>query len=159
MEVKIEKATEKDADSIFNMQVKAFIPLLEKYKDEETNPANETINKVITRINNPNGGFYKILADKELVGAICILKKENCHFWISPMFILPSYQGKGIAQKAVILLENLFPQAMMWELATILEEERNCYFYEKMGFNKTGVSRKLNENATLIYYKKVAKEQ
>jgi GNAT superfamily N-acetyltransferase len=71
------------------------------------------------------------------------------------MFILPTYQGKGIAQKAITLIEEVFPQATTWELATILEEERNCHLYEKMGYIQTGVSRKLNENTTLIFYKKV----
>ncbi len=71
------------------------------------------------------------------------------------MFILPTYQGEGIAQKAIFLIEEMFPQAITWELATILEEERNCYLYEKMGYNKTGVKKILNDNTTLIYYKKV----
>ncbi|WP_411954788.1 GNAT family N-acetyltransferase [Alkalibacillus sp. S2W] len=154
MEVRLEKATDKDAQSIFDIQVKAFVPLLHKYKDYETNPANETVERVITRINNPNGVLYKILTDNKLVGAICILWKENLQFWISPMFILPSYQGKGVAQKAITSIENLYPQAITWELATILEDQRNCYLYEKMGYNKTGVSKKLNDHATLIYYKK-----
>lgn len=155
MEVRLEKATEHDAQAIFDIQVKAFLPLLDRYKDYDTNPANETIERVIKRILRPDGGFYKIYADDQLVGAICIYWKEKVEFWISPMFILPSYQGKGIAQKAIILAEELFPQAQTWELATILEEERNCYLYEKMGYNKTGVSKKLNDNATLIFYKKV----
>ncbi|MDQ1005223.1 hypothetical protein QFZ28_005801 [Neobacillus niacini] len=94
MDVILEKATNDDAQSIFDMQVKAFMPLLEKYKDYDTNPANETIDRVFTRINNPNGGFYKILVDNILVGAICVVWKERVH-WISPMFILPKYQGKG----------------------------------------------------------------
>jgi GNAT superfamily N-acetyltransferase len=76
-------------------------------------------------------------------------------FWISPMFILPSYQGKGIAQKAIILIEEMFPEATSWELATILEEAQNCYLYEKMGYSQTGVSKKLNHNTTLIFYKKI----
>jgi len=155
MEVRLEKATNIDAQSIFDIQVKAFMPLLDKYKDYETNPSNETIERVITRINRPDGGFYKILADDQLVGAICVFWKEDVQFWISPMFILPTYQGKGIAQKAIILIEEMFLQANTWELATILEEERNCYLYEKMGYNKTGVSKKLNDNSTLIFYKKV----
>jgi len=155
MEVKLEKATISDAQFIFDIQVKAFMPLLDRYKDFETNPANETIERVISRINNPNGGFYKILADNKLIGAICIFWKEEVQFWISPMFILPFYQGKGIAQKAITIIEGVFPQATTWELATILEDERNCYLYEKMGFNKTGVSEKLNGSATLIFYKKV----
>jgi hypothetical protein len=43
MFVSIEKATKEDAQEIFDIQVKAFLPLLEKYKDYDTNPANETI--------------------------------------------------------------------------------------------------------------------
>ncbi|WP_249872851.1 GNAT family N-acetyltransferase [Oceanobacillus saliphilus] len=142
---------------MFDIQVKAFMPMLDRYKDFETNPANETIERVITRINNPEGGFYKILAENKLIGAICIFWKEEVRFWISPMFILPSYQGKGIAQKAITEIEETFPQAITWELATILEDERNCYLYEKMGYKKTGVSKKLNDSATLIFYKKVFK--
>ncbi|MFY0758916.1 GNAT family N-acetyltransferase [Metabacillus dongyingensis] len=155
MDIRLEKATNADYQIIFDIQVNAFLPLLDKYKDYKTNPANETIGGVIKRINNPNGGFYKIIADNSNVGAICIFWKEEVQFWISPMFILSEYQGKGIAQKAITLVEEMFPKAISWELATILEEKRNCYLYEKMGYKKTGVKKKLNENATLIFYKKL----
>jgi hypothetical protein len=60
------------------MQVQAFVPLLEKYRDYNTNPANETIERVMTRINNPNGGFYKILYDNVLVGRY-VYFGENRH--------------------------------------------------------------------------------
>lgn len=121
MEVKVEKAMYDDAKYIFDIQVQSFKPLLNKYNDHETNPANETLEKVIERVNNPTGGFYKILSENKLVGAISIYCKGELQFWISPMFILPSYQGKGIAQKAIILTESIFPQAKSWELATIVE--------------------------------------
>lgn len=155
MDIRLDKATNDDAKYIFDIQVKAFMPLLEKYKDYDTNPANETIEDVIKRINNSNGRVYKIVYGNTLVGAICVVWKKDVQFWISPMSIIPTYQGKGIAQKTINLIEDMFPQAISWELATILEEERNCYLYEKMGYIKTGVSKKLNANATLIFYKKV----
>ncbi|SFC94676.1 Ribosomal protein S18 acetylase RimI [Bacillus sp. OV322] len=155
MEIRLEKAAETDAKSIFEIQVKAFNPLLDEYKDYETNPANETIEKVLARINNPDGGFYKILSDDVLVGAICVVCKEETQFWISPMFILPEYQGKGIAQKAIRLIEELFPQAETWELKTILQEKRNCYLYEKMGYRREDWKYSLNEKATLVHYKKL----
>ncbi len=156
MEVRLEKAVESDVDLIFEIQVKAFLPLLEKYQDFDTNPANETIERVIKRIVNPQGGFYKILQGKTVVGAICVFWKEHKgHFWISPMFILPEHQGKGIAQKSISLVMDLFPEAKTWELATILEESRNCYLYEKMGFTKTGVQKNLNDHTTLVLYKRV----
>lgn len=41
MDLFLEKATESDAESIFDIQVKAFTPLLKKYKDYDTSPANE----------------------------------------------------------------------------------------------------------------------
>jgi len=145
-----------DAEAIFDIQVKAFIPLLEKYKDYNTNPANETIERVIERINNPDGRFYKILNDDVLVGAICVFWKEETQFWISPMFISPEYQGKGIAQKAIRLTEELFPQATTWELRTLLQENRNCYLYEKIGYKQLkDWKHSLNEKATLVHYTKV----
>ena len=152
MKITLERAIEVDAESIFNIQVQAFMPLLEKYKDYETNPANETVDKVITRINNPYGTVYKILVGDILAGAISVYWKKQTQFWISPLFILPTYQGKGIAQKVMLLIEEMFSQATSWELATILEEERNCYLYEKMGYTKTGVRKKLNDHTTLVYY-------
>ena len=155
MPIKLEKAIESDAKSIFDMQVKAFTPLLERYQDFNTSPAAETIERTITRITNPSGGFYKIMLDNQLVGAICVFWKEKSQFWISPMFILPEYQGQGIAQKSILLIEEVFPHATTWELSTILEEKGNCYLYEKMGFTKTGVTKKLNSSATLVYYKKI----
>lgn len=154
MEVLIKKAKESDAQEIHDIQVAAFKPLLEKYKDENTNPANESVERVLTRIHNPNGAFYKIYAEGSLVGAICVFWKEVTQYWISPMFISPEYQGKGIAQKAIALIESMFPMADTWELATILEEKGNCYLYEKMGYKPTGLIKKLNDETTLVCYKK-----
>jgi len=158
MDVILEKASESDAESIFDIQVAAFTPLLKKYRDYEINPANETIDRVIARINNPDGGFYKIMANQDLAGAICMFRRVEAHYWISPMFIRPEYQGRGIAQQAIFLLEQMFPQAATWELATILEEERNGYLYRKMGYSETGIRKMINENTTLVYYKKVVGE-
>jgi GNAT superfamily N-acetyltransferase len=155
MPIKLEKAIESDTQSIFDMQVNAFTPLLERYQDFNTSPAAETIERTITRINNPSGGFYKILLDNNLVGAICVFWKEKSKFWISPMFILPEYQGQGIAQKSIVIIEELFPHATTWELATILEEKGNCYLYEKMGFTKTGIIKKINASTTIVFYKKI----
>ncbi|EOQ30740.1 TPA: GNAT family N-acetyltransferase [Bacillus cereus] len=155
MDITLEKATEIDAAVLFQMQIDSFRPLLNKYKDYETNPANESIEKTILRINNPSSKFYKIILDSNLVGAICISQKEIPYkFWISPMFIHLNYQGKGIAQKVLILIEEMFSEARSFELATILEEERNCFLYEKMGYKRTEVIKKLNDTTTLIYYKK-----
>ncbi|MDP4163790.1 MAG: GNAT family N-acetyltransferase [Bacillota bacterium] len=156
MEIRLEKAIISDAQAIFDIQVKAFMPLLEKYKDYDTSPANETVERAIERIETPNGGFYKIISDDILVGAVrVVLKEGNSHFRLSILFILPEYQGKGVAQKAISIMEEMYSHATSWELDTILEEEGNCYLYEKLGYSKTGTIRKLNERTTLVSYLRV----
>ncbi|WP_409300070.1 GNAT family N-acetyltransferase [Peribacillus sp. SCS-155] len=153
MDLVLLKAALDDANDIYEMQIKAFMPMLEKYKDFDTNPANEELSRIIERINNMHGSYFKIMLDHVLVGAIRILQKEGTtRFRISPMFILPEYQGRGIAQQTLGLLDDMYPTATSWELDTILEEERNCYLYEKMGYKKTGDLKKLNEGTTLVSY-------
>jgi GNAT superfamily N-acetyltransferase len=150
----LEKASVQDAETLLSMQVMAFMPLLEKYQDYDVNPATETIERTMERITNPNGGFYKIVLEQELVGAICISHRDG-YEWISPMFILPEYQGMGIGQSVILELEAIFHRSKVWQLATIQEEARNCHLYEKMGYVRTGMVKKINDSATLIYYKKV----
>jgi RimJ/RimL family protein N-acetyltransferase len=160
MDIKLVKVEESDAAALFAIQRQAFMPLLDKYKDYDTNPANEEIGKMIKRMNNRNGVFYKIIFHNQLVGAINVLWREGtAEYKISPMFISPEYQGMGIAQETIKMVEHYYSQAKTWELATIKEEERNCHLYEKMGYVQTGELRKLNENTTLIFYKKLMDER
>ena len=72
------------------------------------------------------------------------------------LFFLIALKGQ-VTQRAINMLEEMFPQAVTWELATILEEERNCYLYEKMGYIRTGKSVRINKDATQIFYKKTVK--
>ena len=69
------------------------------------------------------------------------------------MFIHPSYQGKGIAQKVLTLIEEMFPEATSWELATILEEEKNCFYTKRWVIKRTEVIKKLNDELHLFITK------
>ncbi|WP_394121173.1 GNAT family N-acetyltransferase [Planococcus donghaensis] len=154
MNINLEKATASDAPAILAMQKAAFLPLLEKYQDHDTNPANETLERVLGRINSLGSHFYKILAEEKMVGAIRIRWYEDGRFWVSPLFVDPSHQGRGIAGEAMKLAELQHQEAVTWELTTILEEEGNCRFYENLGYRETGVIEQLNSRATLGYFKK-----
>lgn len=155
MKITLLEAAESDAAVIHELQLAAFAPLLKKYRDHGTSPATEPLEKTISRIRNPNSHYYRILADEELAGAIHIVRKEiNGSLWISPIFIGPDHQRKGIAQTAMLMAEERFADDKVWELSTIAEETGNCYLYEKLGYQRTGKEQKINERATLIYYKK-----
>lgn len=154
MVVSLCKANLEDAMKIHKMQINSFMPLLEKYQDYDTNPANEPLERVITRLNQSFTDYYLIKYFEYTVGAIRIVKLRNNSYRVSPIFILPEYQGKGIAQKVFVRIEQLYPDADLWELDTIMQEEGLCYLYEKLGYEKTGEIKEISDNITIVFYEK-----
>ena len=155
MEVQLIRATVEDAEHIWEMQVEAFLPLLDKYQDYETNPASEPVDKVKGRLEQRNTYYYYIKANEEIVGTIRVVDDMNVDSrkWISPLCVLPKFQNQGIAQKAIVKAEGIHGSTD-WKLATILQEEGNCHLYEKMGYIQTGETKVINEKMTLVYYQK-----
>ncbi|WP_151733839.1 GNAT family N-acetyltransferase ['Paenibacillus yunnanensis' Narsing Rao et al. 2020] len=155
MGITLRKADGADAAVIHEMQVRTFLPLLEKYQDAETSPANEPVERVLQRIEQPQSDYYIIQNAGVPVGGIRVRQKEVQQYWISPVFILPEYQGLGIAQAVFGIIEELYPEARVWGLATILQEERNCYLYEKLGYTRTGEPHPINDKLTIVGYEKL----
>lgn len=154
MGVSLDKACLTDAVTIHEMKVKSFMPLLEKYQDFETSPANETVERVITQINQSFTDYFIIRQLEIAVGGIRVVKKENQIYSVSPIFILPEHQGKGIAQKVLTMVEQIYDDAKSWNLGTILQEKGNCYLYEKIGYKKTGATKAINDKMTMVFYEK-----
>lgn len=154
MEISLIKSGLDDAETIHVMQKKSFMPLFEKYQDFETSPANEPLEKVVNRINQSFTDYYIIKLEDTAIGGIRIVKKDIGVYRVSPIFILPEYQGKGIAQKVFEIVEQIYTDARTWELDTILQEQGNCYLYEKLGYKKTGKTEVINDKMTLVYYEK-----
>ena len=159
-EITLILATEADAEKIQDMKYRAFLPLYEKYHDDDTNPVMEKIEKVIWKIGREGSDYYLIHVGEEVVGAICIVQQKNDNgfipgaFKISPLFILPEFQNQGIGYAAILKAFEQYPQAKIWTLDTIKQEEGNCYLYEKCGFVRVGEEKPVNEAMTLIDYEK-----
>ena len=154
MRISLKKASIRDAEAIYRLQVESFLPLLRKYRDYETNPANEDVERVINRLKQPHTTYYFIILDGVQIGAIRIIYNDEVRrARISPMFIVPEHQGKGYGQDALALVEEVV-DAECWELDTILQEEGNCYFYKKIGYRRTGVTREINDRMTIVSFVK-----
>ena len=155
MKIDLIRASLKDTKEIWKMQVKSFKNLLDKYQDFETNPASETISNIEMRLKQNFTFFYFIFIDNKKVGAIRVVdyKEKNKNKRISPLFILPEYRNKGIAQSVIKICEEIHGNTN-WELSTILEEKGNCYLYEKLGYHPTGKIQVINDRLTLIFYHK-----
>ena len=146
MKIDLIKTSLKDTKEIWEMQVKAFKELLDKYQDFETNPASEPISNIEMRLKQNFTFFYFICVDNKKVGAIRIIdyKEKYKNKRISPIFILPS---------AIKICEEIHGK-ISWELSTILQEKGNCYLYEKLGYHSTGKTQVINDRLTLIFYEK-----
>lgn len=154
--IKLKKAGPQDCGQIHAMQIEAFTELLEKYHDTATNPAAEPLEKVETRMAQDTTDYYLILTEGTLIGAARVqrLPEDVCR--ISPIFILPAFQGRRYAQEAMRALEGLYPRAKRWRLDTIREEEKLCHLYEKLGYCRTGREKVLQPGMTIVYYEKAA---
>ncbi|PHI05311.1 GNAT family N-acetyltransferase [Fusobacterium polymorphum] len=155
MKIDLIRASLKDTKKIWEMQVKSFKNLLDKYQDFETNPASEPISNIEIRLKQSFTFFYFICADNKKVGAIRIIdyKEIDRNKRISPIFVLPEYRNKGIAQSVIKICEDIHGKNN-WELSTILQEKGNCYLYEKLGYHFTGKTQVINDRLTLIFYEK-----
>ena len=155
MEVNLLRATIDDARELHAMQVESFSELLEKYQDFDTSPASENADRVEARLRQKFTYYYFICVGSKKAGAIRIIdeKEPGKNKRISPIFVLPEFQGQGIAQKAIRLCEEIHG-SKNWELDTILQEPKNCHLYEKMGYRQTGKTDVINERLTLVFYEK-----
>ncbi|KTD88462.1 GNAT family N-acetyltransferase [Paenibacillus etheri] len=154
MDITLFKSSLNEASIIHEMQIKTFMPFLNKYQDYETSPANETVERTIDRLNQSFTEYYLIKSSDLNVGAIRIVRKENKAYRVSPIFILPEHQGKGIAQRVFSMIEDKYNDARVWELDSILQEQGNCYLYEKLGYQKTGETKHINDKMTIVFYEK-----
>lgn len=155
MEVKLLRAGIKDVEELHAMQIRSFRELLDKYQDFDTSPGCEPIDKIEFRLRQDFTYYYFICLGESKVGAIRIVdrKEAGVNKRISPIFILPEYRGQGIAQRAIRMCEELHG-SQEWELDTILQEQKNCYLYEKMGYRRMGEEKVVNDKLTLTFYVK-----
>ena len=153
MSVYLKKATEEDLQKIRYIQVKSFAQLLLKYEDFESSPAAEGLDDIRQRFRQPFTDYYLIMLENQEIGMLRVCDfGEHCR--LSPLCILPEYQGQGYAQQAIIQMEASYPNAQLWQLDTIAQEEKLRHLYEKMGYRRIEKTEQIKEGMELVYYEK-----
>ena len=152
MSIKLVRIGVNDAEKLWTMQVQVFQKLLDKYQDLETNPANETKEKIKTKLLQKQTFFYYIYEGNDIVGAIRVIdKKDGSRKRVAPVFILEKFRNKGLAQKAFCEIERIHGKDN-WELDTIFQEKGNCYLYEKLGYIRIGEIDRINDRMDIVHY-------
>lgn len=108
----------------------------------------------LKRLNQEFTDYFFICLDSLNIGAIRIVRLDESTCRISPMCVLPDFQGNGYAQQAIRMVETLYPEAELWALETIKQEPKLCHLYEKMDYHPTGEEQNIREGMTLVFYDK-----
>ena len=150
--VQLHPATAEDLETVLAMQWEAFADLLEIYQDYDMSPATESREKVLWKLTHPGSYYYFIRTNCTTVGGIRIaISADGVWKRISPLYILPSFRGRGYAQAAMLEAERIHGSDN-WTLDTILQEIGNCYLYEKLGYRQTGHLTPIKKGMTIVDY-------
>jgi len=85
---------------------------------------------------------------------VWVYEKAPKLYRIGIMYITPEFQCKGVGQKALAIAESLFPEAESWELDCPADLSLNRHCYEKVGYRLTEETKIINDELTLVFYKK-----
>ncbi|MGG1401619.1 GNAT family N-acetyltransferase [Bacillus salipaludis] len=151
MKFKIVPSTHTEANELLKIQKEAFYSDLIKYKDYHPSPAAESLDYFIFKMQ--TSLHYSIFVDGRLAGGICIVEQTKEHYYLYRIFLGSEFQNKRLGSKIVEQLEKQFPQVKKWSLDTPKDNHRNRYFYEKLGYIKTG-EQQITKSLTLIFYEK-----
>jgi len=99
MEIFLVKSGLNEAATIHEMQIKAFMPLFDKYQDFETSPAKESVERIKNRMNQSFTDYYIIKSSNISLGAVRIVRKENKTYRVSPIFVLLNIKGKELLKQ------------------------------------------------------------
>ncbi|MGE5652943.1 MAG: GNAT family N-acetyltransferase [Bacillota bacterium] len=147
----IRRAQLDDAERLLPIQQRAFQGDLERYRDYETNPANEPLAKMQRKI--ASFAYYAIMIDDQIVGGVEVRDRGEGHYYLGRIYLDPRCQNAGTGIQVMQLIEADFPDARIWTLDTPHLALRNHHFYEKLGYQKVGQTVH-SEWLTLFDYRK-----
>jgi hypothetical protein len=150
----LKRAGHNEAEVLHHIQNEAFQEDLISYQDFETNPACESIDQMLYKINAHY--YYAIYFHDQIIGGVAVQKRADYEYRISPMYLSICFQNKGLGTEILNAIFSLYPDARLWSLSTPKMSLRNGHFYEKFGFISVG-EHYINELLTLTHYQKVIK--
>jgi Acetyltransferases len=156
MKLDIVKAAPEDAARIIAVQNAAFYDDYCKYGRCPAYMEPEDVMK--TEIADGRRIAYLATADGEDAGNTIVRDMGNGAYYIRVLAVIPKFQNLHIGKNLLEFLRKTYPGARSWELITPKDNLRNCRFYERNGFAKTG-ERKEDERLTLNLYKNSVEQE
>ncbi|MDF2670157.1 MAG: hypothetical protein K0R67_2463 [Paenibacillus sp.] len=148
----LRRASPHHAEALHRIQKAAFQEDLDTYQDFETNPACETLDQMVHKIDKHD--YFAIYFEEGLVGGVAVRQTADHEYRLSPIYLSPDFQNKGLGTQIFTSLFAVYQDARSWSLDTPKMNKRNGHFYEKLGFLPVG-EHYINERLTLTRYHRV----
>ena len=129
--MKIEKAELFDLPSILELQKLCYQENAERYNDYKIPPLVQTIDQLKEEYKSYL--ILKVEDNSGIIGSIRAHEKNNICF-IERVIVHPECQNRGIGKKMMVEIEKKFPDVRKFELFTGFKDEKNIYFYTKLGY-------------------------
>jgi GNAT superfamily N-acetyltransferase len=97
---------------------------------------------------------FKIVLDGAIIGGITCVNTGDNVYYIGSVFVKKGYQDRKAGTRAMEMLFDAIPEAVLWKLNTPHRSEKNHHFYEKLGFIKTGETKPDETGFYLFNYEK-----
>jgi ribosomal protein S18 acetylase RimI-like enzyme len=149
--MEILKAQLGDLPIILELQKLCYTENAQRYNDYQIAPMTQTLHEIEKE--NTENIVLKAVELAKIVGSIRAYEKEGTCY-IGRVIVHPDYQNKGIGKKLMDEIEERFDKVSRFELFTGFRDEKNLYFYNKLGY-KIFKQIKLKEDLTLVYLEKI----
>jgi ribosomal protein S18 acetylase RimI-like enzyme len=125
------KAKIEDLPEILQLQKLCYQENAKRYNDYNIPPLTQTLEELKNEYS--NSIILKAEENSKIIGSIRAYEKNNICY-IGRVIVHPDYQNRGIGKKMMAEIESRFPQAKKFELFTGYKDEKNIYFYTKLGY-------------------------
>ncbi|HOS33184.1 MAG TPA: GNAT family N-acetyltransferase [Spirochaetota bacterium] len=130
MEIKL--AIFDDLNEILELQKLCYLENAERYNDNTIQPLTQSINEIQEEFKIQT--FLKIMYNSKIIGSVrAFVNNDTC--FIGKLIVHPDYQNIGIGKKLMLKIEKIFNSVKRFELFTGYKDEKNLYFYKKLGYS------------------------
>ncbi|MGD0338390.1 MAG: GNAT family N-acetyltransferase [Bacteroidota bacterium] len=140
-----------DLPSILELQKLCYRENAERYNDYQIPPMTQTIKDLEDEFN--HNVILKAEDQSKIIGSLRAYEKNRICY-IGRVIVHPDYQNKGIGTKLMIEIERRFPDVSKYELFTGYKDEKNIYFYGKLGY-KIFKEENLGDKIKLVFLEKI----
>jgi GNAT superfamily N-acetyltransferase len=134
----LEIATINDAQKLVEIQKASFDEESKRFNGNEAGgpPGYDSSSWQIEMMENCD--YFKIIYNKEIIGAAIVVIESNQVYNLGRIFIDPRFQNQGMGTKVLKEIEKNYPDSIKWWLDTPNWSTKNHHFYKKCGFIKAG---------------------